>query len=180
MSLEQTGIIAVPELEVVRRAKRDASRFCPSNDFAGRSRTLLDSREQPTLYTARLEQGSRNKRTFPTPVAPLAQRILRGLPRDGEMVFPGLTSRKRMIANIRRAGGPDKFIFNVLRHTASTFLQNAGHSQWERDLILNHVGCGTTSDYSHGHALALKGELLREWADHIQGLVTPAGAVRLR
>ena len=80
----------------------------------------------------------------------------------------------------RRAGGPDKFLFNVLRHTASTFLQNAGHSQWERDLILNHVGCGTTSDYSHGHALALKGELLREWADHIQGLVTPAGAVRLR
>ena len=77
--------------------------------------------------------------------------------------FQALTALQRIL-RFRRAGGPDKFIFNVLRHTASTFLQNAGHSQWERDLILNHVGCGTTSDCSHGHALALKGELLRCYA----------------
>ena len=82
MSPEQTGIIAVPELEVVRRAKRDASRFCPSNDFAGRSRTLLDSREQLTLYTARLEQASTTMRHFPhAMVGPVGQRIRRRLPR---------------------------------------------------------------------------------------------------
>jgi hypothetical protein len=37
MSSDQTGIIAVPELEVVVAQNEMQSRFCPSNDFAGRS-----------------------------------------------------------------------------------------------------------------------------------------------
>jgi hypothetical protein len=65
-------------------------------------------------------------------------------------------------------------------HTVATWLQNKGHSEWEVGVVLNHAGGGVTADYSHGYPLELKRALLTKWADHVQGLVTPAGVSRLR
>ena len=70
--------------------------------------------------------------------------------------------------------------FHAWRDTIATFLQNAGHSKWERGLVLNHAESGVTADYSHGYPLKLKLELLTKWADHVEGLVQPQGVALLR
>lgn len=66
-------------------------------------------------------------------------------------------------------------------HHIASWLENDGHSEWERGLAPNHSGGGSvTAGYSHGYPLKLKRELLEKWADHIEGLVQPQGAVLLR
>jgi hypothetical protein len=58
---------------------------------------------------------------------------------------------------------------------------NAGHSEWEVGLVLNHAGSGSvTAGYSHGYPLELKRQLLSKWADHVERLVQPQGAALLR
>jgi hypothetical protein len=42
------------------------------------------------------------------------------------------------------------------------------------------VVCSVMAGYSHGSPLELKLKLLTKWADHVEGLVQPQGAVLLR
>jgi integrase len=163
-------------------------------------RSHLDNPDQPTLWTTPFEltksrkKVGKRKREYLTPLPPLAQRILKGVAKndkDPDVVFPGVPVRltqagqpifhsrhlkRRLVAR----GAPKDFGFHTWRHTIATFLENAGHSEWERGLVLNHAGSGVTAGYSHGHAVDLKRELLSKWADHVERLVQPGGAAVLR
>src|SRR5690606_31051082 len=77
-------------------------------------------------------------------------------------------------------GAPQDFGYHTVRHTVTTWFENAGYSEFERGLILNHSGSGVTAGYSHGHALELKLSMLEEWADHVEHLVTEENVSLLR
>jgi integrase len=147
----------------------------------------LDSREAPTLFTVptarvKLKASAKldKKPVYKVPLPPLAQRILKGLRGDGAMVFPGLDAN-RLKAKLVAEGAPEDFLLHTFRHTAATWLQTAGRSEWERGLVLNHAGGGSvTSGYSHGYPVELKLAMLSEWADHIERLVAPEGISLLR
>lgn len=160
----------------------------------------LDSRDDPTVWVTPFELTKSKKSTKPakrrsykTPLPLLAQRILKPLvPRDGDgrifstlrigvtktgqPVFQSNGLTLRLIA----AGAPKDFGYHKFRHSIATWLQNEGHSEWERGLILNHSEHGVTADYSHGAPLDLKLKLLTEWANHVEGLVQPEGVSVLR
>jgi integrase len=124
------------------------------------------------------------KRTYHTPLPPLAQRILKGLPHSegDDRVFSNMPIEpsERYAKELVRHGAPPDFSYHQVRHSVATWLQNNGASEYEIGLILNHSGSGVTAGYSHGTPLKLKLELLTRWADHIEKLVTPEGAVLLR
>jgi integrase len=94
-------------------------------------------------------------------------------------------SRRRagtgLIRKLAKLGAPADFTYHAMRHTVATWLENNGHSEFERGLVLNHSGSGVTAGYSHGYALDLKLALLTKWADHVERLVAPGeGVTRLR
>jgi integrase len=90
----------------------------------------------------------------------------------GRLIFRSTPLMNALIRN----GAPEDFSFHAWRHTIATWLEDQGHSEWERGLILNHAGSGVTAGYSHGYPLELKRQLLGKWADHIEHLVQPEGA----
>ena len=148
------------------------------------------------LWTTPPEYTKSRKTSLPrrylTPLPPLAQRILKGLPKSDERVFPSLMvyrtpaqqpwfDSSRLTRRLVGAGAPEDFALHACRHTLATWLQNKGHSEWECGLVLNHSGTGSvTAGYSHGYPLELKATLLTKWADHVEGLVQPEGATVLR
>jgi integrase len=137
----------------------------------------------------------KKKRTYVTPLPPLAQRILKGVPkRHDTLVFPGLRIRHSIADRatvyshaIRRqlikSGAPKDFTFHAMRHTLATWFEEQKYSEWERGLVLNHSGSGSvTARYSHGRIgpLEIKLEMLTAWADHVEKLIQPKGARVLR
>ena len=152
-----------------------------------------DLDDELTLWTTPFEftksRKSAKPRKYVTPLPALARRILKGLARDGA-VFPGLPLHRsragsvsvpaRVASDLIANGAPSDFAPHVARHTLATWLQNAGHSEWEIGLVLNHSASGVTAGYSHGYPLELKRQLLDKWAAHIEGLVQPEGARVLR
>jgi integrase len=156
-----------------------------------------DLDDDMTLWTTpheltKTKKTASRKRVYLTPLSPLARRILMGLPRHEGRVFPDLpiqtseagqprfngTHLRNMLVD---QGAPADFQYHAWRHTIATYLENAGHSEWERGLVLNHSGSGSvTSGYSHGYPLELKQSLLTKWSDHVEQLVRPEGAALLR
>jgi hypothetical protein len=59
-----------------------------------------------------------------------------------------------------------------------------GRNRTNDTVIFSHLLCNTINglllDPEHGHPLELKRKLLEEWADHVEGLTTPAGVRRFR
>jgi len=97
-----------------------------------------------------------------------------------ERVFSGIHADSRFKAALVKAGAPRDFNYHACRHTIATWLENNGHSLWERGLILNHADGGVTAGYSHGDPRDKKLELLSKWSNHVEQLVTPKGVTRLR
>ena len=163
-------------------------------------RSHLDNADNPALWTTPFEltksrKNSGKKRVYETPLPPLAQRIIKSLPKspkDPDCMFPGLPVHQteggqstfygiHLKRRLVEHGAPADFGFHTWRHTVATFLQNASHSEWECGLVLNHSGNGSvTAGYSHGNPRDLKRTLLGEWADHVERLVQPKGAKLLR
>ena len=161
----------------------------------------LNDPENPTLWITPFELTKSKKslsadkqreRKYQTPLPPLAVRIIKALQRqDGtDQVFAGLpgifvnkaTQGKRfggtkLIHKLVKHGAPKDFYFHAMRHTIATWLQNKGHSQWERSLVLNHSSSGVTAGYSHGYPLEPKAKLLGKWAAHVEELVQPPPTV---
>jgi integrase len=153
-----------------------------------------------TLWTTPFEQTKSRRsvtrrRVYLTPLPALAARILKGAlgNRAGEQrVFPTLPiyqtpsgqpwfDSSGLVARLIEHGAPADFSPHAVRHTLATFLQNAGHSEYEVALVLNHSGSGSvTAGYSHGYPLELKRALLAKWADHVEQLVAPSGVALLR
>ena len=150
----------------------------------------FDNTDAPTIFKVSTERTklkaaakADKKRVYTVPLVPLAQRILRGVKRDGDLVFPGLDAEgvKAKLLTLDQ-GAPADFKLHTFRHTCATFLENKGRSEWERGLVLNHAGSGgsTTSGDPHGYPVELKRSLLLEWADYVESVTTPVGAARLR
>jgi integrase len=143
-------------------------------------------------------RATASERTYETPLPPLAQQIIKRLPKRDMLVFQGLSvhhtkagrpvfNSKSLQQKLERHGAPKQFNFHATRHTLATWLQNKGHSAPEVGLCLNHASSGTvTSGYMHSYALDLKRKLLLKWANHVVKLVhakAPArkkGAARKR
>jgi integrase len=158
-------------------------------------RSHLDDDSNPILWTTpheltKSKKTVLRKRTYLTPLPPLAQRILKGVPnRDDapDLVFPGrhkgipLDPGTPLSDKLIDLGAPKDFNFHAVRHTIATWLQNEGHSDYEVGLVLNHSGKGgVTAGYSHGYSLDLRRRLLQKWADHVEKLVTAEGVALLR
>jgi integrase len=150
------------------------------------TRADLNNIENPTLWTVPFEltksrKTSAHDRIYPIPLPPLCQRLFKSVMKDGEL-FPSLPVYKTKAGQrvlhgndlklrLVEFGAPPDFHFHAWRHTVATFLKNAGHSRWERALVLNHAESGVTADYSHGYPIELKLKLLTKWVDHVASLI---------
>jgi integrase len=164
-----------------------------------------DKDGNPTLWTTphdltkskkTARKSGKEPRIYLTPLPPFAQRVLKGVTAKGvhsdDLVFPGLSVNETkagrpslritpLTRELIRHGAPKDFTPHTMRHTLATWLQEEGHSEWERGLVLNHSGSGSvTEGYSHAIPLKLKLELLTKWADHVEGLMQPEGVRTLR
>ncbi len=171
------------------------------SELAGMRRSEFDDPGKPTLWTVphertKTRKSQKEERIYLVPLPKLAQRIIKGLPRlDDDLVFPGRgtakpTAGKRaprkplvpgmdLKAKVREQSGVADWTYHACRDTISTWLQDQGHSKYERGLVLNHAESGVTADYSHGYSVDLKRRLLEKWADHVAQEVQPKGAVLL-
>lgn len=154
----------------------------------------LDDPENPTHWTTpheltKTKKSVEKERTYRTPLPPLAQRILKELPKREDaptLLFPGrkkgepLDPGSTLTKKLSNLGAPEDFNFHAIRHTVATWLENKGHSEYERGLILNHSASGVTAGYSHGYSLDLKLQLLTKWADHVERLIATEGVSLLR
>jgi len=120
-------------------------------------------------------------RTYLTPLPGLAMRILSGLPRTSERVFPHLPTRPEILPakQLIAKGAPEDWGYHTCRHTAASWFQSQGHSEYEVSLILNHASSSVTSGYQHSYPLQLKRQLLEKWASHIGKLIQPEHGVTL-
>ena len=80
---------------------------------------------------------------------------------------------------VREQSKVEDWTYHACRDTISTWLQDQGHSEYERGLMLNHAESGVTADYGHGYPNKLKRELTEKWANHVAQEVQPKGAVLL-
>ncbi len=172
------------------------------SELAGMRRSEFDDPDKPTLWTVphertKTRKSAKEERAYLVPLPKLAQRVIRGLPRlDNDLVFPGRDpgevkdgGKKRLrkplvpgttfMTKVRKISTVADWTYHACRDTISTWLQDQGHSKYERGLILNHAESGVTADYSHGYPVELKRELLEKWADHVAQEVQPKGAVLL-
>lgn len=130
---------------------------------------------------------ARKNRVYVVPLPRLAYSVYKGLPDlDDDLVFPGRGEGKAMSPGsklqkeIQKMSGIDDWSYHPCRDTLATWLQDKGYAEYERGIALNHSGAGSvTGDYSHGFPVSLKLDLLSAWADHVEELVTPAGATEV-
>ena len=113
----------------------------------------------------------------------MARRVLLPLLKgDGDLVFPStvlegapMSADGHLRAKVREASEVEDWRAHDHRHTCTTWLQNEGHDEYDRGLILNHSTSGVTSGYSHGYSLGRARELLDTWADHVSAVVAAEG-----
>lgn len=162
------------------------------NELAGMRRSEFDDPDAPTTWTVphertKAKKTAKKKRVYVVPLPPLAQRIIKGVPQlDDDLLFPGrhpsqsLDPGTPLKSKVQAKSGVNDWTYHACRDTIATWLQNEGHSEFERGLVLNHAGGGTvTAAYSHGFAADLKRELLEKWADHVRSIVWPKGVEKL-
>ncbi len=161
------------------------------SELAGMRRSEFHDPDKPALWTVphertKTRKSQKEERVYLVPLPKLAQRIIKALPRlDDDLVFPGREAAKPLVpgtalkAKVCENSGVADWTYHACRDTISTWLQDQGHSKYERGLIFNHAESGVTADYSHGYSVDLKRQLLDKWADHVARTVQPKGAVLL-
>lgn len=105
------------------------------------------------------------------PLSKQAVRLLKALPKDGDVMFPGVDGKTM------DPGAPNKLLARVtkgmtrigphdIRRTASTLLNEAGADRDDVDRCLAHiVGSATSRVYDAAERLAERRKLLQRWAD---------------
>jgi integrase len=128
--------------------------------------------------------GRKKKRLHGVPLSSLIQRIIHPRQSTG-YVFPGRGGRidvsttltKRIIA----AGAPEDFFLHGVRHIAETKLAELKVARHIRDRLFDHVDDrGSGKVYDHHEYEDEMRDAVERWASHIDKLVSPVGAVRLR
>jgi integrase len=127
-----------------------------------------------------------NKRLHGVPLPVLAQRVLGSRQQQGK-VF-GTINLDRLQREIRKRTDLKDFFWHGLRHLAETKCAALKDAQ-ERPLILPHIRDllfdhstkrGAGKGYDHHDYVSEMRSAMEAWADHVEGLVTPEGTVRLR
>ena len=170
------------------------------SELAGMRRSEFDHPDKMTLWIVPHERTKsrkrqKKKRVYVVPLPKLAQRIIKGLPHlDDDLLFPGRgvegeagkkKTRKPLVpgtalkTKVRDESGVADWTYHANRDTTSTWLQDEGHSEYERGLVLNHAESSVTADYSHGYPVKLKRALLEKWANRVARTVQPGDAVLL-
>ena len=70
------------------------------------------------------------------------------------------------------AGGIDDYHIHDHRHTASTHLRNRGHTPEVVEVALSHAIPGIAGIYAHADFRQQRREMLQEWADFLDQIVT--------
>ena len=121
-----------------------------------------------------------NKRLHSIPLPPLANQIIRALPKveRNEFVFPGKKDGKHFVpgtslqTSIKDESGVDDFMFHGLRHTMETKLAGMKVLPHLRAVVLDHAPTtGSGSKYDHHDYDEFKAEVLEAWADRVQGIL---------
>jgi hypothetical protein len=89
---------------------------------------------------------------------------------------------------VRKLSGIDDFIWHGIRHlceTKTAELRDKDHNPrippYVRDILFDHApNRGAGKGYDHHDYLPEMRNALTVWADHVDGLVAPAGTARLR
>jgi integrase len=119
------------------------------------------------------------------PLSSLVQRILHPRQASG-YVFPGryagrVDVRGPLSNRAFAAGAPDDFFLHGLRHIAETKCAELKIPRHIRDRLFDHVDDrGAGQRYDHHEYEDEMREAVELWASHIEQLVTPTGAVKLR
>ncbi len=119
--------------------------------------------DKPSAHT-------KTKRRHVVPLSAPALQILNELPRDSELVFPGLGGLTRAWYSIREAAGLEGVRIHDLRHSAASILASKGLSLPLIGAVLGHTQVQTTLRYSH-----LANHALQEAVDSIGDEVASAG-----
>ena len=158
--------------------------------LVGLRKRELDDPKKPTLWTVPTERVKVRKstedqgRVYQIPIPPLASRVLVPLLKgDGDLVFPSAARKDASMVcgtalakKVREASGVADWTHHAHRHTVATWLQDQGHDEYDRALVLQHAGAGTvTAGYSHGYSLDRARELLEKWAKHVGAVVAAEG-----
>jgi integrase len=135
----------------------------------------------------------RTKRLHGVPLPRLAQRVIAPLrPKTDDVdaspyVFPGRSRGTHLDAGspfrqaVKEASGIPDYITHALRHTLETRLAEMRVPPHVRDAALDHVPMrGSGASYDHWSYTPEIRDALERWADHIEALVSPAGAKVLR
>jgi integrase len=129
--------------------------------------------------------GRKNKRCHPVPLSSLAQRILHPRQASGP-VFPGkrgglLNVGSFYIERVIDAGAMKDFFLHGVRHLCETKLAELKVKPNIRNLLFDHMAArGSGQVYDHHEYEDEMREAVELWASHIEKLVAPAGARRLR
>jgi integrase len=134
---------------------------------------------------------AKNGATHIVPLSTQAQDLLRGAPRLGELVFPGLRGPFNGFSKAKAAldagSGVTGWRLHDLRRTVATGLQRLGVRLEVTEQILNHVSgsrAGIVGVYQRHDFAVEKRAALEAWDAHVQAIVegreTSANVIALR
>jgi integrase len=127
---------------------------------------------------------AKNAATHIVPLSAPAQELLRGVPRFGELVFPGLRgafngwSKAKTALDVK--SGVTNWRLHDLRRTAATGLQRLGVRLEVTEQVLNHVSgsrAGIVGVYQRHDFASEKRAALEAWGEHALAIINGCAAV---
>jgi integrase len=135
---------------------------------------LFDDFSTWTIPASRAKNGA----THIVPLASPAQELLRGVPRFGDLVFPGLRGPFkgfwRAKAALDAKSGVTNWRLHDLRRTAATGLQRLGVRLEVTEQVLNHISgsrAGIVGVYQRHDFATEKRAALEAWGEHVLAIV---------
>jgi integrase len=130
---------------------------------------------------------AKNGATHIVPLSAPAQDLLRGVPRSGELVFPGLRGTFNGFspakATLDTKSGVTNWRLHDLRRTMATGLQRLGVRLEVTEQVLNHVSgsrAGIVGVYQRHEFASEKRAALDAWGAHVLAVVEGRAAMTLR
>ena len=127
-----------------------------------------------TIPASRAKNGA----THIVPLSEPARNLLRGVPRFGELVFPGLRGPfngwSKAKAALDAKSGVTNWRLHDLRRTAATGLQRLGVRLEVTEQVLNHVSgsrAGIVGVYQRHDFASEKRAALDAWGEHVRAIV---------
>ena len=149
--------------------------------------SLVQPSFAPTLdhpRTARRSRRAKNGATHIVPLSAPAQDLLRGVPRSGELAFPGLRGTFNGFSLAKAAldakSGVTNWRLHDLRRTMATGLQRLGVRLEVTEQVLNHVSgsrAGIVGVYQRHDFASEKRAALDAWGEHVMRIAEGRAAM---